>query len=91
MLAAYIRAAMQRAHYELLEDGTFYGEIPDCAGVYANAATLEACRDQLHEVLEDWIVLGLRMGHDLLTMEGIEHLPSGKDAGRGVVRAGTSE
>lgn len=29
MLTEYIRAAMRRARYEILEDdGTFYGEIP---------------------------------------------------------------
>lgn len=65
MLTNYIRAAMRNAHYELLEDATFYGEIPDFAGVFANADTLELCREQLQEVLEGWIVLGLRLGHSL--------------------------
>lgn len=60
MLTAYIEAAMHRATYEILpEDGTFYGEISECNGVFANARTLEACRDQLKEVLEDWISLRL--------------------------------
>jgi predicted RNase H-like HicB family nuclease len=68
MLTEYIRAALQRARYEIMEDGMFYGEIPDCQGVYANAETLEDCREQLREVLEDWIVLGLRLG------------PSGQDS-----------
>jgi predicted RNase H-like HicB family nuclease len=63
MLTQYIQAAMSQAHYELLEDGTFYGEIPPCPGVYANANTLEACRMELQDVLEGWIVLGLRLGH----------------------------
>ena len=67
----YIQAAMRHAHYEILEDGTYYGEIPDCPGVYASAETLEACREQLHEVLEDWIVLGLRMGHTFPLIDGI--------------------
>ena len=71
MLTDYIRAAMEHAHYEILEDGTYYGEIPDCSGVYANAETLERCRDQLREVLEDWIVLGLRMGHTFPVIDGI--------------------
>ena len=65
MLTRYIEAAMGKAHYELLEDGSFYGEIPPCPGVYANADSLEACRSELQEVLEGWIVLGLRMGHDI--------------------------
>ncbi len=54
---------MSQAHYELLQDGTFYAEIPPCPGVYATASSLEACRTELQEVLEGWIVLGLRMGH----------------------------
>lgn len=57
MLTSYIRAAMSQAKYEILsDDGTFYGEIPGCAGVYANAATLESCREELAEVLEEWIL-----------------------------------
>ena len=71
MLTDYIQAAMEHARYEILDDGTYYGEIPDCPGVYANAETLERCRDQLREVLEDWIVLGLRMGHTFPVIDGI--------------------
>jgi hypothetical protein len=32
----------------------------------------EACREQLQEVLEGWIVLGLRMGHSLPVVEGVD-------------------
>ena len=71
MLTEYIRAAMRRATYEILSDGTFYGEIAGFQGMYANAETLEACREQLQEVLEGWIVLGLRMGHSLPVVESI--------------------
>ena len=65
MLTDYIRAAMRRAKYEILADRTFYGEIPDFQGVYADASTLDECREELQEVLEGWIVLGLRFGHTL--------------------------
>jgi predicted RNase H-like HicB family nuclease len=64
MLRNYIQAAMRRAKYEILpDDGTFYGEIPGFAGVYANADQLEKCREQLEEVLEEWILL--RTWHNL--------------------------
>ena len=73
MLTNYIRAAMRQAKYEILEDdGTFYGEIPGFQGVWANADTLEACREELQEVLEGWIVLGLRLDHKLPMVDGIE-------------------
>lgn len=45
MLMEYIQAALHHASYEILsDDGSFYGEIPICNGVYANAVTLEDCR-----------------------------------------------
>jgi predicted RNase H-like HicB family nuclease len=72
MLTSYIRAAMAQARYEILEDGTFYGEIPPLTGVFANETSLEACRDELQSVLEGWIVLGLRLGHTLPIIEGHE-------------------
>jgi predicted RNase H-like HicB family nuclease len=57
MLIDYIHASMQMAKYEILsDDGTFYGEIPGFDGVYANTDTLESCRDELEEVLEEWIL-----------------------------------
>ncbi len=73
MLTAYIQAAMKRAKYEILsDDGTYYGEIPGFQGVWANAKTLEKCRQELQEVLEDWIVLGLSLHHPLPKVQGIE-------------------
>jgi len=59
MLTEYIQAALKKARYEILsDDSSFYGEIPGFSGVYANAGTLEECRSELREVLEDWILLG---------------------------------
>lgn len=73
MLSAYIQAAMRHAKYEILEDDTtFYGEIPEFQGVWANANTLEECREELQEVLEGWIVLGLRLGHPLPAVDNIQ-------------------
>ena len=54
MLTQYLQAAMHRARYEILQDaGSYYGEVPACNGVFANAENLEDCRRQLAEVLED--------------------------------------
>jgi predicted RNase H-like HicB family nuclease len=72
MLTGYIKAAMHRARYEILpEDGSFYGEIPGFDGVYANAPTLEACRDELEEVLEAWILLRVSRNLALPIIDGI--------------------
>lgn len=57
MLMNYIQAAMRRAKYGILPaDGTFYGEIPAFDGIYANSNTLESCREELEEVLKEWIL-----------------------------------
>lgn len=65
MLTEYIRAAMRKAKYEILpEDNSFYGEIPGFKGVWANAETLEVCREELQEVLEGWLILKLRDNDD---------------------------
>ena len=72
MLTAYINAAMRSAHYEILESVEGYvGRIPGLQGVWANADTLEACRDELREVLEEWIILGLKMNHPIPVIDGI--------------------
>ena len=72
MITEYIRAAMRRAHYEIVEDeGSFYGEVPGFDGVWAVADTLEGCREELAEVLEGWIVLSLSKNFPLPTIDGI--------------------
>ncbi|MCA1598742.1 MAG: type II toxin-antitoxin system HicB family antitoxin [Chloroflexi bacterium] len=71
MLTTYIQAAMRRAVYEMLpDDEGFYGEIPGLQGVWANAPTLEACRQELQGALETWIVVGLRHNHTFPTLDG---------------------
>jgi len=73
MLLRYMEAAMREAHYEILgEEAGFYGEIPACQGVFANAETLEACRDQLAEVLEDWVLLRVSRNLELPIIDGAE-------------------
>ena len=72
MITSYIETAMRHAHYEKLEeDGTFCGEIPPCRGVFANAASLEECRSDLVEVLEDWVLFRTHQNLDLPVIDGI--------------------
>jgi predicted RNase H-like HicB family nuclease len=71
MLTEYINAAMRHATYKILEDGTYYGEIPGLQGVYANALTLEACRQELQSALEDWILFGLVNGFPIPAIDGL--------------------
>lgn len=64
---------MQMATYEILsDDGTFYGEIPGFDGVYANTNTLESCRDELEEVLEEWSLFRVSRNLKLPIVNGID-------------------
>lgn len=72
MLTNYIQAAMHQAHYELIEDGTFFATIPGLEGLWANAPTLEECRDELQSSLEDWLLLGLKLGHEMPIVDEID-------------------
>ena len=72
MLMKYIQTALRHATYEILDDdGSFYGEIPMCNGVYANATTIEECCKQLEEVLEEWILLRVYKNLALPVVDGI--------------------
>jgi len=62
MLTTYINQKLDQARYKILEDETYFGEIPGLQGVWASEKTLEKCRETLREVLEEWLVLKLRDG-----------------------------
>ena len=71
-LAEYMDTAIGMATYEVLDDdGTYYAEIPGLQGVWANTDTLEECREELREVLEGWIELGIVLGHDIPDIQTI--------------------
>jgi predicted RNase H-like HicB family nuclease len=67
----YIAVALRRAHYELLENGEgFYGSIPELMGVWAQASTLEECREELKSALEDWLLFSLSRQLPIPVMDG---------------------
>jgi predicted RNase H-like HicB family nuclease len=57
VIRQYVDEALRSARYDKLEDGTFYGEVPRLRGVLATAETLEECRSQLAEVVEEWVLI----------------------------------
>lgn len=73
MITEYLQAAMRKAKYQILEgDEGFYGEIPGFQGVYANAETLEGCREQLRDVLEEWLLFHLADNTPIPKIKGID-------------------
>ena len=72
MLTEYIQAALARSEYKMLDDQTWFAEIPGFDGVWANASTVEACRSELREVLEEWLILKIRDQEPIPTVEGLD-------------------
>ena len=72
MLRTYLEAAMRHARFERLEgDEGVYGEIPGFDGLWASAPNRDACEEELASALEDWVVAGLQLGHELPPVDGL--------------------
>lgn len=72
ILTGYVNRLMNKAVYDKLEDGTFTGRIPQCKGVIAFGNSLRECDDELRSTLEDWVLLGLQLGHHLPVIDEID-------------------
>ena len=72
ILTDYVDRGMSEASYEKLEDSSYTGRVPSCPGVVAFAPTLRACEDELRSTLEDWILVGLKLGHRLPVLGEID-------------------
>ena len=70
MFSEYIDAALRRAKYETLENGTYMATVDGLRGVIATGETIEACRVDLIEVIEEWITIRLQRGLDIPALDG---------------------
>jgi predicted RNase H-like HicB family nuclease len=70
MFAEYIGAALKRAEYIPLEDGTFAGRVDGLKGVIATGRTVEECREDLIKVIEEWITIRLERGLNIPALDG---------------------
>ena len=72
ILTDYIEEALTQAVFDKLEDDTFSGLIPSCTGVISIGETLRECQQELRSTLEDWILVGIKLGHTLPVISGID-------------------
>lgn len=68
----YAYAALKRAIFEQLQDGTISGYVPECRGVFAFGADVHACAVDLFARLEDWVRVTLAHGNCLPAIDGID-------------------
>lgn len=63
MFSEYVETALVRAEYKVIEDDeTYFASVPELPGVWASGRTVEECRKELIEVIEEWIVAKLQRG-----------------------------
>lgn len=72
MITEYLNAALSTAEYKKLDDNTWFAEVPGFKGVWANGGSVEECRRELAEVLEEWLVLKIRSNDDIPSVNGVE-------------------
>ena len=67
----YFDAAMATAEYETYDDGTVGGRVAACSGVLGFGNSLDEAKTDLRSALEGWVLLGIRRGHTLPVIDGI--------------------
>ena len=76
MIHEYIQAALELAHYEMIEgEEPYYGEIKALQGVWATGRTLEECRRNLAETIEGWILVRFQNNLDIPEIKGFSVNP----------------
>ncbi len=71
MFSEYIQAALEKAEYEVIDNPEpYYAHVPGLVGVWATGMTIEDCRKELIEVIEEWIVAKLQWGQPIPSMSG---------------------
>ncbi len=63
MFSEYMAMALKKAQYKIIDDEyPYFAEVPELDGVWATGKTIEDCRNELIEVIEEWIVARLKRG-----------------------------
>lgn len=70
MFIEYVHKALNKARYKKLENGAWFGEIPGFEGVWSHGSNIEKCRHELIEVLEEWLLLKVRDGDAIPSVDG---------------------
>lgn len=72
MFAEYIAAALERAVYKTLvgEEEPIFVSVPELPGAWASGKTAKEARRELIGVIEEWVFLGIRLGHPIPPIGG---------------------
>ena len=71
MFSEYVAVALEKAQYKKIENEyPYFAEVPELEGVWATGKTIEDCRNELIEVIEEWIVARLQRGLSIPALSG---------------------
>jgi len=62
MISCYLEEALRRARYVTIPGSGYTATVRGLRGVIAHARSLEACRAQLSEVVEEWLLVRVSRG-----------------------------
>ncbi len=71
MITAYIQEALKKAEYKKMDDGTWFASVTELQGVWSAGTTIEECRKELAEVIEEWLLFQIRDHETLPDLNGI--------------------
>jgi predicted RNase H-like HicB family nuclease len=71
MFSDYIQAALKQAKYEILDNGSYVATVEPLPGVIATGKTIEDCREDLIEAIEEWVTIRLQRGLDIPSVDGL--------------------
>jgi predicted RNase H-like HicB family nuclease len=71
VITRYIDQALQRARYRQVDGGLYCATVQGLRGVIATGPTLEDCRDQLAQVVEEWILVRVSRGLSTPRLGGV--------------------
>ena len=71
MISKYLEKALERARYEQLEDQSYCATVRGLPGVLAVGGSIESCRSELAEVVEEWILVRVARGLAVPKLGGV--------------------
>jgi len=71
VITRFLDRALRRAQYRQVDGGIFCATVRGLRGVIATGPSLQACRDQLTEVVEEWVLVRVTRGLRVPTLDGV--------------------
>ncbi len=71
MITKYIAKALERAAYEPIEHGSYCATVRGLRGVLATGPSVEECRQNLAEVVEEWLLVRVAKHLPIPTLGGV--------------------